>query len=74
MTVAREGGRLRTGASIKHTPLGDVMLVLLIIFLIRFPLVIPPGPLELPRRRNQGAPDQAGKSRSRDRDGDIFWA
>jgi len=68
------GGDDELNASINTTPLVDVMLVLLIIFLITIPVVIHTVPLELPKERNQ--PRQTKPTNitiSVNREGDIFW-
>jgi len=61
-------------ADINTTPLVDVMLVLLIIFLITIPVVIQTVPLTLPKERNlptQTKPENIVIAVSRD--GDVFW-
>ena len=61
-------------SSINTTPLVDVMLVLLIIFLITIPVVIQSVPVELPKERNlptQTKPENIVIAVSRD--GDVFW-
>jgi biopolymer transport protein ExbD len=61
-------------SEINTTPLVDVMLVLLIIFLITIPVVIQTVPLTLPKERNlptQTKPDNIVIAVSRD--GDVFW-
>lgn len=61
-------------ASINTTPLVDVMLVLLIIFLITIPVVTHTVPLTLPQETNrplQTKPENIDISVNRD--GDIFW-
>ncbi len=61
-------------ASINTTPLVDVMLVLLIIFLITIPVVTHTVPVNLPKETNiarQTKPENIEISVSRD--GDIFW-
>ena len=61
-------------SDINTTPLVDVMLVLLIIFLITIPVVIQTVPLTLPKERNlptQTKPDNIVIAVSRD--GDVFW-
>jgi biopolymer transport protein ExbD len=61
-------------SEINTTPLVDVMLVLLIIFLITIPVVIQTVPLVLPKERNQ--PTQTKPENvviSINRDGDVFW-
>ena len=61
-------------ASINTTPLVDVMLVLLIIFLITIPVVTHTIPLTLPQETNrplQTKPQNIDISVNRD--GDVFW-
>ena len=61
-------------AAINTTPLVDVMLVLLIIFLITIPVVVQNVPLELPKERN--VPTQTKPENiviSVNKDGDVFW-
>jgi len=61
-------------SDINTTPLVDVMLVLLIIFLITIPVVIQTVPLTLPKERN--LPTQTKPENiviSVNRDGDVFW-
>lgn len=61
-------------SSINTTPLVDVMLVLLIIFLITVPVVTHTVPVSLPRETNQ--PTQTKPQNiniSVDRDGGIYW-
>ena len=61
-------------ADINTTPLVDVMLVLLIIFLITIPVVIQTIPVTLPKERN--LPTQTKPENiviSVNRDGDVFW-
>ena len=48
-------------SDINTTPLVDVMLVLLIIFLITVPVVIQTVPVQLAERALRGDPDQAGE-------------
>ncbi len=60
--------------SINSTPLVDVMLVLLIIFLITIPVVIQSTPVELPKETNQ--PTQTKPENINivvSKDGDVFW-
>jgi biopolymer transport protein ExbD len=69
-----EGGEDDLVATINTTPLVDVMLVLLIIFLITIPVVIHNVPLELPKERNQPRQTKPENiSISVNREGDIFW-
>ena len=61
-------------SQINTTPLVDVMLVLLIIFLITIPVVIQQVPVELPKERN--LPTQTKPENiviSVNKDGDVFW-
>jgi biopolymer transport protein ExbD len=61
-------------ASINTTPLVDVMLVLLIIFLITIPVVIQTIPVQLPKETNQ--PTQTKPENiiiSVSREGEIYW-
>ncbi|HTN28623.1 MAG TPA: biopolymer transporter ExbD [Burkholderiales bacterium] len=74
MAVAPLDGDDDLVADINTTPLVDVMLVLLIIFLITIPVVIQTVPLTLPKERNQ--PTQTKPENiviSVNRDGDVFW-
>jgi biopolymer transport protein ExbD len=61
-------------SAINTTPLVDVMLVLLIIFLITIPVVVQQVPLELPKEANQ--PTQTKPENiviAVNREGDMFW-
>ena len=61
-------------SAINTTPLVDVMVVLLIIFLITIPVVIQQVPMELPKERNvvtQTKPENI--TISINKDGDMFW-
>src|SRR5437660_11357735 len=61
-------------SQINTTPLVDVMLVLLIIFLITIPVVVQNVPVELPKERN--LPTQTKPENiviDVDRDGNAFW-
>ena len=61
-------------SDINTTPLVDVMLVLLIIFLITIPVVIQSVPVALPKERN--IPTQTKPENiviAVNRDGDVFW-
>lgn len=60
--------------AINTTPLVDVMLVLLIVFLITIPVAIHTVPVRLPRESS--APNVAGQSNvtlAVDMDGRVFW-
>jgi biopolymer transport protein ExbD len=75
MNVGSAGGEEdEVVATINTTPLVDVMLVLLIIFLITIPVVTQTVPVALPKDVNQ--PRQTKPENiniSVTRDGDIFW-
>lgn len=61
-------------ATINTTPLVDVMLVMLIIFLITVPVAIETVPVELPEERN--VPTQTRPENitiAVDADGDVYW-
>ena len=61
-------------STINTTPLVDVMLVMLIIFLITIPVVIQAIPVELPKEANQ--PTQTKPENiviAVNRDGEIYW-
>src|SRR5207342_2620182 len=61
-------------SQINTTPLVDVMLVLLIIFLITIPVVVQQVPVELPKERNvvtQTKPENIVIAVNKD--GDVFW-
>jgi biopolymer transport protein ExbD len=75
MNVASgDGDEDEVMSSINTTPLVDVMLVLLIIFLITIPVVIHTVPVTLPKEANQ--PTQTKPENvvlSVNKDGDVFW-
>src|ERR1019366_917417 len=61
-------------AAINTTPLVDVMLVLLIIFLITSPVVIKTIPIKLPADHNQPYKTKPENiTLAVDKDGDIYW-
>jgi biopolymer transport protein ExbD len=69
-----DGGEDEAISAINTTPLVDVMLVLLIIFLITIPVVTQSVPLALPKENNvprQTKPENVEIAVTRD--GDIFW-
>ena len=71
---SEDGGEDEVISTINTTPLVDVMLVLLIIFLITIPVVAHSVALVLPKETNQ--PTQTKPENitiSVDRDGNIFW-
>jgi biopolymer transport protein ExbD len=74
MNVGGEGDEDEVVSAINTTPLVDVMLVLLIIFLITIPVVTHTVPLELPKERNrvnQTKPENINISV--DKAGDVYW-
>jgi biopolymer transport protein ExbD len=61
-------------SSINTTPLVDVMLVLLIIFLITIPVIVPEVLLQVPKETNQALQTKPENIRiSVAKDGDTFW-
>jgi|SRR5579859_393840 biopolymer transport protein ExbD len=71
---ADDDGEDQLNSTINTTPLVDVMLVLLIIFLITIPVVTHTVPVELPKETNiptQTKPDNINISV--DREGNIYW-
>ncbi|MEI7298280.1 biopolymer transporter ExbD [Paraburkholderia tropica] len=74
MNVGQEGDDDEVIAAINTTPLVDVMLVLLIIFLITIPVVTHTVPVQLPKETVtplQTKPDSIEIAVNRD--GDLFW-
>ena len=74
MNVGSDSGDDEVVSSINTTPLVDVMLVLLIIFLITIPVVTQTVPLNLPKESNiarQTRPENIEISVNKD--GDVFW-
>ena len=74
MNVGSDSGDDEVVSSINTTPLVDVMLVLLIIFLITIPVVTQTVPLNLPKESNiarQTKPENIEISVNKD--GDVFW-
>ena len=74
MNVGSDSGEDEVTSSINTTPLVDVMLVLLIIFLITIPVVTQTVPLNLPKETNiarQTKPENIEISVNKD--GDVFW-
>jgi biopolymer transport protein ExbD len=73
-TVSEGEGEEGLLSTINTTPLVDVMLVLLIIFLITIPVVVQQVPVELPKEANQ--PTQTKPENVNiavDKDGAIYW-
>ena len=69
-----DGDEDEVNSTINTTPLVDVMLVLLIIFLITVPVVTHTIPVKLPSERNQLFKTHVEDvDLSVNKDGDIFW-
>ncbi len=74
MSTGSAGGVGKVNAEINTTPLVDVMLVLLIIFLITIPVVVTSIPVKLPKESNQPRTSKPENIvLSVNRDGDIYW-
>ncbi len=74
MTVGGEGGEDQAISAINTTPLVDVMLVLLIIFLITIPVITQTVQVDLPKAANiptQTKPENI--TVAIDANGDIYW-
>jgi len=74
MNVGSEGGEDEAISAINTTPLVDVMLVLLIIFLVTIPVITQSVPLKLPEEINvprQTKPENIEIAVTKD--GDVFW-
>jgi len=75
MNVGQEGGdEDEVNSSINTTPLVDVMLVLLIIFLITIPVVLHDVAVDLPKESNQPRKTRPENiTISVNKEGDVFW-
>jgi biopolymer transport protein ExbD len=74
MSVGTEGDEQETISAINTTPLVDVMLVLLIIFLITIPVVTTSIPVQLPKERNEVRETKPENIViSVDQSGSIYW-
>ena len=74
MSVPGSSGEDEVMSSINTTPLVDVMLVMLIIFLITIPVIVPSVKVDMPEPRNiatQTKPEDIPVSI--DRDGNVYW-
>ena len=74
MNIGSGGDEDEVTSAINTTPLVDVMLVLLIIFLITIPVVTQTIPMSLPKETNiarQTKPENIEISVNKD--GDVFW-
>jgi biopolymer transport protein ExbD len=74
MSVPGDSGEDEVMASINTTPLVDVMLVMLIIFLITIPVIIPTVKVDMPTPRNIAVQDKVEDiSLSVDSSGKVYW-
>jgi biopolymer transport protein ExbD len=74
MSIGGDGGEDEVISSINTTPLVDVMLVLLIIFLITIPVVTHTVQLQLPKQTVMPLQTQPKSIEiAVNRDGDFFW-
>jgi biopolymer transport protein ExbD len=74
MSVGQEGDEDEVMSAINTTPLVDVMLVLLIIFLITIPVAIETVPLTLPTAENEATTTKPENIVIEvDREGQIYW-
>ena len=74
MSVGAPGARGKVNSEINTTPLVDVMLVLLIIFLITIPVAMTSIKVTLPKETNQPRTSKPENIVvSVDKDGDIYW-
>jgi biopolymer transport protein ExbD len=74
MSTGASGGVGKVNSEINTTPLVDVMLVLLIIFLITIPVVVTSIPVKLPKETNQPRTSKPENIvLSVNKDGEIFW-
>lgn len=74
MQVGSSEGEEEFNNTINTTPMVDVMLVLLIIFMITVPVITQTVPLELPKERNLPTITKPENIvLAVDRDGNVFW-
>jgi len=74
MSVGSEGGEEQLNSEINTTPLVDIMLVLLIIFLITSPVVLKLQQINLPAEINQAIQTKPENVNIVvNKDGDIYW-
>ena len=74
MNIGSQSEEDEVVSTINTTPLVDVMLVLLIIFLITIPVITQTAAVELPKERNlptQTKPENIVLSVTKD--GDVYW-
>ena len=74
MQIGGDGDEDEVNSTINTTPLVDVMLVLLIIFLITIPVVTQTVPVKLPEERNQALQTKPENiTIAVDKDGKMYW-
>lgn len=74
MQIGSGGGEEQLNSSINTTPLVDIMLVLLIIFIITSPVVLNLTKVALPAEKNDPYnPDAKNIIITVNKDGDIYW-
>jgi biopolymer transport protein ExbD len=74
MNVGGSGGEEEVMSNINTTPLVDVMLVLLIIFLITIPVITQTVKLDLPKAANQASLDKPDDiTIAVNKEGQIYW-
>ncbi|MBR7799271.1 ExbD/TolR family protein [Undibacterium fentianense] len=74
MQIGGDGGEDQVNSTINTTPLVDIMLVLLIIFIITSPVVLDLTKVQLPAEKNEDYhPDAKNVIITVSKDGDIYW-
>ena len=74
MNAPLEMDEERTMSEINTTPLVDVMLVLLIVFMITIPVITQTVPVELPKVRNEATKTKPENiNLSINKEGQVFW-
>jgi biopolymer transport protein ExbD len=74
MNAPLEMDEERTMSEINTTPLVDVMLVLLIVFMITIPVITQTVPVELPKVRNEATKTKPENiNLSVNKEGQVFW-
>ena len=74
MQIGGGGGEDQVNSTINTTPLVDIMLVLLIIFIITSPVVLDLTKVQLPAEKNEDYhPDAKNVIITVNKDGDIYW-
>ena len=74
MNAPSDAGDERNMSEINTTPLVDVMLVLLIVFMITIPVITQTVPVDLPKVRNEATKTKPENINiSVNKDGQVFW-